>query len=144
VQKPAKHDFPRISTERGMQIDCSEQYWKHDSSIRDNLDSDSNVIDSRFELRKLARDRISTERGMQIECNEQYSKHDSSIRDNLLSLSNVIELIWLRRLESPAKHDFPRTSTERGMQIEWNEQHSKHDSSIRDNLLSLSNVTELI
>jgi hypothetical protein len=137
LEAPAKHDFPRISTERGMQIECNEHHRKHDSSIRDNLDSDSNVIDFSFELWKLARDRISTERGMQIECNEQQLKHNSSIRFNLDSDSNVID----SSLE-PRKLARDRISTERGMQIECNEQYLKHDSSIRFNLDSDSNVID--
>jgi hypothetical protein len=41
---PAKHHFPRNLTDRGMQIDPIEQPRKHDSSIRTNLESDSNSI----------------------------------------------------------------------------------------------------
>jgi hypothetical protein len=90
---PAKLDLPRISTERGMQIDCNEQCWKHDFLIRLNLDSDSNVIDCRSEWLKLDLRRTSTERGMQIDRSEQNWKHDSSIRINCESGSNVIASI---------------------------------------------------
>jgi hypothetical protein len=69
---PAKHDLHRISTEQGMQIDWIEQYWKHDLSIRFNLDSESNAIDPiTFDLpespAKHDLHRSSTEQGIQID-----------------------------------------------------------------------------
>jgi hypothetical protein len=36
-----KQKFSRTSTEHGMEIDVNEQSWKHESSMRDNRDSDS-------------------------------------------------------------------------------------------------------
>jgi hypothetical protein len=60
---------------------------------------------------------------MKIDWIEQHWKHDSSIRLNLDSDSNVIDAISFGLLDSPAKHDLPKISTERGMLIDFNEQH---------------------
>jgi hypothetical protein len=122
-----------------MQIDCKEQNLKHDSSIRFNLDPNSNVIDPiSFRCHILPAkhnlNRISIELGMQIDCNEQNSKHACPIRFNLDSDSNEIDC----SLE-PRRHDLQRISTELGMQIDCNEQNSKHDSPIRFNRDSDSN-----
>jgi hypothetical protein len=100
TEHPTNADASIQLTELGMQIDCNEQNLKHDSSIRFNRDSDSNVIDpirlGRFGLpAKHDLERISTELGMQIDCNEQNSKHDSSMCFNRDSDSNVIDPIRL-------------------------------------------------
>jgi hypothetical protein len=42
----SKQDSPRISTERGMQIDCKEQPEKHDASNLSRHDSASKANDS--------------------------------------------------------------------------------------------------
>jgi hypothetical protein len=65
---------------------------------------------------------------MQIACNEHYSKHDSSSRANRDTLSNFDSS---RRPCS--KHDLPRISTERGVQIDDIEQEQKRASSVRIN-----------
>jgi hypothetical protein len=62
---------------------------------------------------------------MQIDFNEQHQKHESSIRVSRESFSKVIDSSELNILQSPAKHDLPRISTFRGMQIDFNEQRSK-------------------
>jgi hypothetical protein len=61
-----KHDLPRISTYRGIQIDFIEHFSKHESSIRVKRDSLSNVKDPSFEEEKHDLPRISTFRRMQI------------------------------------------------------------------------------
>jgi hypothetical protein len=126
-----------------MQIDFNEQLKKHESSIRVNRDSFSNMIDSIFELAKHDFGRISTFRGMQIDFNEQFEKHESSIRLSCDSLSNVIDSSGFGfQFVSPAKHDFARISTFRGIQIDFNEQFEKHESSIRFSRDSFSNVID--
>jgi hypothetical protein len=101
-----KADPAMKSIFRGMQIDFNEQSQKHESSIRTNRDSLSNVIDSSFDRAKQNVERISTLRGMKIDFNEQFLKHESSIRVNRDSLSNVIDSSF-----EPAKQDSPRIST---------------------------------
>jgi hypothetical protein len=81
---------------------------------------------------------------MQIDWIEQYWKHDSSTRCNRDSDSNVINLTAFDLLSLSAKHDLPKISTEQGMQIDFSEQYWKHDSSIRCNLDSDSNVIDPI
>jgi phage terminase Nu1 subunit (DNA packaging protein) len=71
---------------------------------------------------------LTTFLGMQIDRKGQHSKHDPSIRASRDWLSNAIALSVERR-----KQDLPRLSTDRGMQIDFNEQCWKHDSSICDN-----------
>jgi hypothetical protein len=129
-----KQNLPRIPTELRIQIDCNEQNSKDDSSIRFNRDPDSNEIECSFELLKHGLQRISTELGMQMDYHEQYSKEDSPIRFNLDPDSNVSESILLFVAQLPAKHDLQRISTGLGTQIDFNEQNSKHEPSIRFNL----------
>jgi hypothetical protein len=78
------------------------QSAKHDSSIRANLDSGSNVSDRSFKPRKHDVVRTSTERGTQNDGREQLAKHDSLIRARWLSDSNSNNPIL-----APWKHDFP-------------------------------------
>jgi hypothetical protein len=81
------------------------------------------VIAASFEKAKQHLPRTSTERGMQMDGSKQYSKHDSSMCNNFDSLSKVIEKIRLGWPKLPAKQDWPRASTERGMQIDCSTQH---------------------
>jgi hypothetical protein len=134
-----KHDLQRISTGLGMQIDRNEQNSKEDSPIRFNFDPNSNEIKRSFEILKHDLQRISTELGMQMDCSEQYSKEGSPIRFNLDPDSNMSESILLFVAQLPAKHDLHRISTKLGMQIDFIEQNSKHEPSIRFNLDSDSN-----
>jgi hypothetical protein len=149
IEQPTNADESIKSTDRGIIIDLTEQYAKHDSSIRVNLESLSNVMLSILEYLKLPSCppnppfecskhdllRTSTDRGIIIDLTEQYVKHDSSIRVNLESLSKVMLLV-----SQCSKHDLQRTSTDRGIIIDLTEQCAKHDSSIRVNLESLSNI----
>jgi flavin-binding protein dodecin len=97
-----------------MQIDCNEQFEKHESSIRVSRDSFSNVIDSSVNQAKHNFGRISTFRGMQIDCNEQFEKHETSIRVSRDSFSNVIDSNF-----DSAKQDFEKISTFRAMQMRF-------------------------
>jgi hypothetical protein len=98
----AKHDWPSISIERGMQIDLNEQHAKQNSSIRLNSDP--------------------------------LSKTTVSIDEYPILIMPFCSIL------SPAKHDFPRISTDRGMQIVFNEHLWKHDSSILRRPDAASNV----
>jgi hypothetical protein len=126
-----------------MLIDFNEQFAKHELSIRVSCDSLSNVIDSSFERAKHNLPRISTLRGMQIDLNEQFKKHESSIRASSDSFSNIIDSISLCLFRSPAKQDLPMISTLREMQIDFNEQCKKQESSIRVSRDSCSNMIDL-
>jgi hypothetical protein len=80
----------------------------------------------------------STFRGIQIDFNdEQPEKHESSIRVKCDSFSNVIDPSF-----EGEKHDFPRISTLRGIQIDFIEHLEKHESSIRVKRDSFSNVID--
>jgi hypothetical protein len=63
-----KHCDPRISTFRGITIDCSDDSRNVDDSIRVNCEFDSNVIDeSDLQFEKHFDSRISTFRGIKID-----------------------------------------------------------------------------
>jgi hypothetical protein len=64
--QPMNADTTMNSTFRGIQIDFSEQYKKHKSSIRVRRDLFSNVSDSSFDSEQHTFGRISTFRGMQM------------------------------------------------------------------------------
>jgi hypothetical protein len=76
---------------------------------------------------------------MQIECDGRNLKHDSSVCVNLDLGSNVTDPTLFGLCQTPLKCDLHRISTELGMQIDCNQQNSKHDSSICFNLDSDSN-----
>jgi hypothetical protein len=106
-------------------IDFTEQFSKHDSSIRISRESLSNVIDSsalRIPPAKHRFPMIWTFRGMQIDFNEHLSKHDSSIRISRESLSNVMDSI-----SEEAKHHSQRISML--SQIYAPTDHPKHQTS---------------
>jgi hypothetical protein len=84
----------------------------------------------------------STENGIESDLMQIPQKQSSSIRFNRDSLSNVIDLMPVGFLQSSAKHNFPRISTDRGIQIHCNAHFAKHDSSIRRNCESDTNTTE--
>jgi hypothetical protein len=66
-----KQDLERRSTDRGMQIDLSEQREKHDSSMTRIFVSASNMNNSMLAFENHSRPRVSIERGMKIDFNEQ-------------------------------------------------------------------------
>jgi hypothetical protein len=88
-----------------------------------------------------------TKRGIHTESTEELSKNSSAILGKLDSLSNVNDPIL-----ASEKQLWPVDKTERGMQIDPNEQPRKHDSSMRTNrdsssvvkLHPLSKVNDLI
>jgi hypothetical protein len=127
-----------------MQIDCNKQTSKHDSSIRFNLDSDSNEIDCSSENAKHDVHSLSTELGMQIDCKKHDSKHDPSISFNLDPGSKLIDPISFSFLWPPLKQEFERISTELGMQIDCKKHNLKHDLSIRFNFDPDSNMKDII
>jgi hypothetical protein len=75
-----------------MKIDRNEQNAKQKSSIRVNLDSDSNVIDSNFESLEHDSHRMALEREMSTGCNKQFWKRKSSTFVNFDPDSKVITL----------------------------------------------------
>jgi hypothetical protein len=85
----------------------------------------------------------STFRGMKMNFNKQFWKHKSSIQVSLDSASNMIDSKAHTLQKSPAKHDFARISTFRGMMIAFKEQEENHKSSIRVSRDSASNVIDL-
>jgi hypothetical protein len=84
----------------------------------------------------------STRYGIEINLMQIPQKQSSPIHFNRNSLSNVTDSISVGFLQSSAKHNFPRISTNRGMQIHFNEHFEKHKSSICGNCESDSNTTD--
>jgi hypothetical protein len=135
IKLPTNEEPSSSETVFGIKSDFISVHTKHKLSIRVSCTPDSNVMEpilfrlshspAKHDLPKL-----STVRGMQIEPRKQHRKQPSSILFNRDSLSKTILSIRFDRLESPAKDNFPRTSTDCGMQIESNEQCRKQKLSI--------------
>jgi hypothetical protein len=144
----AKHLLPSDRTERGTQIDASEQIRNADFPSCLNRVSVQNVITiGRMNMSskpyrppttawKHCLGISSTEGGMQIDWTYEPEKHDSSISLNLASDSKVTLPIFVK-----AKLSDDRTSSERGRQRTSTELSSKQNGSICCKREFGSNVT---
>jgi hypothetical protein len=108
-----KQPLPRISTDRGIEIDLSEQNAKHSWPIRVNRESDSNAILSNRlnflrEPLKQPLPSTSTDRGMRIDFSEHSAKQWEPIRLKQDSDSKVMLLNGLNLLTDPVKQRLPR------------------------------------
>jgi hypothetical protein len=107
-----------ISTDEGIQIDESnKQAANADLSIRESLESDSNLTFERLRHRmKHDSQMMSTDEGIQIdESEEQSSNADFSIRESLESDSKVT----FERLGHLLKQDSQMISTVEGIQTQF-------------------------
>jgi hypothetical protein len=88
-QQDEKHDDPRISTFRGIEIDRSDEDENIFNSIRFNREFNLNEIDeSDLEFEKHDDPRVSTFRGISIDATDD----DENADDLIDSIVNVIQM----------------------------------------------------
>jgi hypothetical protein len=118
-----KHELPRISTERGTQIDCKQLPKKHLDPILVKCEFDSNNTMLRIICDNHISFSIVTERGIRIDGRGRQSvKHDLSIVGNLICVAlssgtsnlNVV-------IAEPRNHDRTTFRIEKGRQSNFSD-----------------------